>query len=186
MSSIILLESPDNCGKSTQIHEINRHFYPDKLFHTLHYGGVRKPGITPDQYKEISKKYYREMFSLFQIAQYNNLNLICDRSHIGDFIYGPLFRNYDGSYVFDLEKETSLNWKEIYLITFIDEVDNLIKREDGYSYSIDREVKQKEINLFIEAHETSTIPHKFLLNIKDYGIKEVGEIVCSWLDKEMK
>ena len=181
---LIVYEAPDNCGKSTQIQEIIKHFYPDKLFHVLHYSGTKNKGYTPEEYLKNSKQYYREMFSLFQIAQYNGINLICDRSHLGELVYAQKYRGYSGDYVLDLEKEINLRWSDVFLITFVDTVDNLIAREDGLSFSINREDKQEEINKFISAHERSNIPHKLLINIENLSIKEVTSYIISWLKKE--
>lgn len=84
---IIFVEGPDNSSKSTQIHEINRFFYPKIMFHTLHYGGVRKPGITPEQYLEYSRKYYSDMFRMIYLANTQNISLILDRSHLSGYVY---------------------------------------------------------------------------------------------------
>lgn len=183
---IIFIEGPDNVGKSSQIHEINRFFYPKIMFHTLHYGGVRKPGITSEQYLDYSQKYYSDMFRMIYMANTQNINLILDRSHCGEFVYSQKYRGYSGDYIFGLEKAWESELSNSFLITFIDEPKNLIAREDGYSFSTNLEDKKEEISKFIEVHENSNIPHKFLLNIKDYGIKEVSEIICSWLEAEMK
>ena len=183
---IIYIEGPDNVGKGSQIHEINRFFYPKIMFHTLHYGGVRKPGITPEQYLEYSRKYYSDMFRMIYLANTQNISLILDRSHLGEIPYAQKYRGYDGHYVLELEKTWASELQNSFLITFIDEPENLIKREDGYSFSTNLEDKKEEINKFEEAHNKSIIPHKFKMNINGYGIKEVGNIVCEWLEKEMK
>jgi len=183
---IIFIEGPDNCGKGSQIHEINRYFYPKIMFHTMHYGGVRKPGITPEQYLEYSRMYYSDMFRMIYLANTRGINLILDRSHLGEIIYAQKYRGYSGDYVLELEKHWDEELQNSYLITFYDKPENLIKREDGYSFSINKEDKIEEINKFIDAHDKSIIPHKLLMNIDGYGIKEVGKIVCEWLEKEMK
>lgn len=95
-------------------------------------------------------------------------------------------RGYDCHYVLETEKAWASELQNAFLITFIDEPENLIKREDGYSFSTNLEDKKEEINKFEEAHNKSIIPHKFKMNINGYGIKEVGNIVCEWLEKEMK
>ena len=34
-----------------------------------------------------------------------DINLIFNRSHLGETVYSPLYRGYSGDYVFDIEKK---------------------------------------------------------------------------------
>jgi len=111
---------------------------------------------------------------------------IYDRSHLGESVYSPIYRNYSGDYVFDIEKESKdFGCKTINscaLIVFVDEPENLIKRDDGLSFSVDLDKKQDEINRFIEAFNKSNIKKKILINIKDRSIEEVHEIIVKFLE----
>ena len=63
---------------------------------------------------------------------------------------------YTGEYVLDIEKNFSTYaaiWDNLYLITLVDEPQNLIDRDDGLSFSIDLDKKTTEIdNFIITAH----------------------------------
>lgn len=180
--AIIICEGLDRCGKDTQIKLIQQLFI-DKPLHILHYSNY-KGFETAIQTEEYSYKVYKSMFELLS-NNYKQLHFILNRSHIGEYVYAPMYRSYSGSYVFNLElyqkrihKEF---WESIYLITFIDEVDNLIKRDDGLSHSIETDKKQEEINRFIEATNKSNINHKKIININGKNIEKVFEEVKEFL-----
>lgn len=113
------------------------------------------------------------MFDLMlETSKLSKAGVICDRSHIGEMVYGPIYRGYSGEYVLDIEHEFSHIhplWDNLFLFTLYDEPENLIKRDDGLSFSTDLEKKRVEINNFKHAHSSSTIKHKMLLNIKEHS-----------------
>lgn len=95
-------------------------------------------------------------------ASEDSMALILDRSHVGEAVYSPLYRNYNGDFVFE-EERTFLwqdNLKRIKLILFTDDAENVIKRDDGLSFSIDLNTKKKEIELFDKAFEKSILNKK--------------------------
>lgn len=172
----IIIEGPDNVGKTTLINNLKKELN-DRTFHTLHYSNVRQP--TPSKHIEYSKKLYREMFAIAKYTHDIGSNTICDRSHIGEMVYSPMYRNYSGDYVLDIEKEYDLS--HFILITLIDEAHNLINRDDGLSHSVDPHKKQKEIDLFVESHNKSNINKKLLVNIKDFNEKELSKKVLDYI-----
>lgn len=170
---IILCEGPDNVGKGTQIQKLLPLIH-NKPTHQLHYSAV-KGFPTPEETLKYSKEIYDSMFRLLYNGSVN-CNFILDRSHIGEMIYAPMYRKYSGDYVLELEKNWKKHtefWSQIYLVTFIDEPENLIKRDDGLSFSIDIEQKRKEINLFIDATKKSNVQHKHIINIFGRTIDQV-------------
>ena len=66
-------------------------------------------------------------------------------------------------------------------IVLIDEIENLIKREDGLSFSIDKEKKENEIQKFTEFYKKSNIKNKLLLNINGKNIDEVFNIITEFI-----
>ena len=88
--------------------------------------------------------------------------LICDRAHLGECVYSPIYRDYSGDFVFEEEKNFIWqdNLKRIKLILFTDDAENVIKRDDGLSFSIDLDTKKKEIELFDKAFEKSILNKK--------------------------
>jgi hypothetical protein len=167
---IIILEGPDAVGKSTQLLNIQP-LLSDKPLHVMHYMAIK--GV--DGVRSYSEKMYNQMFDILSTNYYKS-NFILDRSHIGEVVYSPMYRDYDGSYVYDIEKKYQGNhrfWDEVYLITLIDEPSNLIARDDGLSFSVELDKKTCEIEAFCDAHMESRIEHKKLLNIKNKTPDEV-------------
>ena len=163
---ILIFEGPDNSGKGTLISNIKT-YYKNISFHTLHYSNIK--GFTSDESIKYGKKLYFEMFKIIEFCANQNISLICDRSHIGEVVYGPIYRNYDGNYIFDIENEfkNKYIWRNINLITLYDSPENLIKRDDGLSFSIEINKKQQEIDNFVKAHYNSNIENKLLINISE-------------------
>jgi len=178
---IIIFEGPDNVGKGTQIQKILPYLH-DRPTHQLHYSAVTGFN-TPEETKEYSEKTYFSMFKLLH-HYYEEFNFVLDRSHIGEMVYAPLYRNYDGDYVLEIEKVWMGYdfWKQIYLITFVDDPENLIKRDDGLSFTIEPDKKKDEINRFMEAFKKSNIKYKHTINVFNKSIDQVHEEVRKYLD----
>lgn len=154
----------DNVGKSTQIENIKQ-LFNNQIFQTLHYSSIK--GLSKEDNIRYSEHLYDDMFSLFEDSNYNR-NIICDRSHLGEYVYGKMYRDYDPDWIFSLEQDYSYStrmWNRLSLITFIDEPQNLIDRDDGLSFSTDLDKKTEEIERFVKAHNRSMIKHKALINI---------------------
>lgn len=180
---ILILEAPDNCGKSTQVQKLI-HLFHDKSIHQLHYSSVKGFNNNVEIFT-YSCKMYSDMFKLLY-SNYKDMHFILDRSHIGEMVYGPMYRDYEGDYVLNIEnywREDKDFWDEIYLITFIDTPVRLIERDDGLSFSIDLEKKAKEVELFQKAHERSLIKNKLLIDIKNLNENEVFQKIREFIER---
>lgn len=179
----IIIEGPDNVGKTTLIQNLKNHFN-QYTFQTLHFSAVKHSSI--EEGIAYSTKQYTEMFELMQhFIKYDKSGIICDRSHLGEMVYGPIYRNYTGEYVLDIEKKYHHIhdlWNNIVLITLYDEPENLIAREDGLSFSADIDKKTTEINNFKHAHDMSTIKNKLLLNIAHHDEQAAKFAVINYIE----
>ena len=100
----IIVEGVDRLGKSSLINGLQ-----NKLgFHqVVHY---QKPELL-DIYNVSNNK--NDALKMYQAKCFNNMfhmlssggNFILDRAHLGEFVYSPRYREYDGSYVFELENK---------------------------------------------------------------------------------
>ena len=106
-------------------------------------------------------------------------SIIVDRSHIGEMVYSPLYRNYSGDYVLDIEKQ--YNTDNFYLIVLTDRAENLISRDDGLSHSTDIDKKNEELELFREAFQKSNIKNKYMMNIEGHNENEVLNKVLDYI-----
>lgn len=174
MNLNIIIEGPDNVGKSTLIRGLKKHF-KDTIFHVLHYSALN---CDKSKMMEMSQKYYKQMFSLLR----SDINFICDRSYIGEFVYGPLYRNYTES---DLQVYTDMELsliscdKPTIIVYLHDDVQNLIDRDDGLSISNKPEMIKKELDLYKKTISQSKLPH---IEVKSTNEEETLQKVIRGLD----
>ena len=179
----VLFEGPDNCGKGTQIELLrNRLAKLDQPVHIIHYSGFKLP---KEECIAYSKKLYAEMFRLMAVNSSSDpkvvSNLIFDRAHLGEYVYGKIYRDYDADWIFNLE-QTYLKFifPEPRLIVFVDSPEKLIARDDGLSFSTEMDKKTYEVQRFIEAYEKSNLK-KCLINIGNKDIATVEKEVIHFL-----
>lgn len=161
----IVIEGCDAIGKGTQIALIEKEF--EKLaaaVHIIHYSNIKLD--TNDAIKVASQIRYREMFKLMSSVPDNNV-LIFDRSHIGESVYSPMYRNYNGDFVFDFEKDyVKREHPETKLIVFTDTPEAVIERDkkrgDGLSFSLDVDKKKQELEAFERAYNMSCLDKKLI------------------------
>lgn len=178
----IMVEGIDNVGKSTLIRNLQK-YLNDFTLQMLHYSNV--PQESKEKGIEYAKDLYTQMFHIMSQSQrYENSGFICDRSHIGEAVYAPMYRGYCGDFVFDIEKQFNfINsfWDNLFLITLYDDPENVIARDDGLSYSTDLVEKNTEIELFLEAHEHSNIKNKLAVNVKELDADALFEHVKTFI-----
>ncbi len=173
---IIILEGMDRCGKSTIAKSIQNKLYEIDKKPTIicKYNNIQSEKINIE---ETSKKHYEAGFK-FIAENIEKYNLIFDRFHIGEYVYSPIYRNYVGDYVFNIEKKykSITQSNKIKLIILIDNPEKLLKREDNKSLSNDIRKKRIERAFFKDAYNHTTIKNKLLININGkLSIKDVNK-----------
>ena len=172
---IILIEGQDRTGKDTLIKYLTQQLFEYSPI-VIHCIGPSKKCKEP---LKQSKEFYK---NLLLLISNNNNNFILNRSHLGEIVYGPLYRNYDGYYVLDLEKKYLLNTdKNVILISLIDSSYKNIKREDGDSLSNNTEDINNEIKQFKNMYELSNIKNKLFIDINNKIIEDVRYEVINFL-----
>ncbi len=183
MSKFIIIEGTDNTGKDTQQNLIIEKV-KNLVFHKIHYSSLP---FKDDKEKHISysTKMYDDMFKLMMVSKDKDINLIFNRSHLGETVYSLLYREYSGDYVFDIEKKyVNQLRKELYLITLTNDPHTILKRDDGKSFYANEEDVKAEIDGFNRAHRLSKIKNKLLLNIGTMSAEEVSNIIVDFLSHE--
>lgn len=157
----------DRLGKSTLIVNIQREF---GFFNIMHY---QRPSLLPsltDGNDEGAQRRALETYQKHSFASMFNLlrgdePFIMDRGHLGEVVYAPRYRGYDGNYVFDLEHEAMENWRvtpssvnqpfpaKLILLTTSD---FSFIEDDGLSFAFDK--KEEEQVDFIKAFNRSKLP----------------------------
>jgi len=175
---IIIFEGIDNVGKDTQIKLFQKYMFDKYMmnFHQLHYSGFSSDKIEKNELLDMNYKLYSEMFDLINKHDYN---FILNRSHLGEYVYGNMYRGYDPSYIFDLEKTRMI--KEIKLILLLDSSESVISRDDGHSFTTNIEVKKKEIELFKEVFNRTLIKDKIL--IEKNTIQNIQEQIRTFIER---
>lgn len=160
----------DNCLKDTFIQLFRATLLPETQ--------ILKYNSPPDGVSNVElwqKAHFEDMFDLIKTTLDNgSRNLILNRAHLGEYVYSPIYRGYEGNWVFDLEK-SFLNSSDFYqsnvkLFVFYDSNNsNLHFREDGKSFSNHNDENlDKERNRFLKAYEKSMITDKRLFDLSDY------------------
>lgn len=160
----IILESIDRCGKSSLSEDLQ-----DALgYHlVIHYEKPKKleaykHAIDPlEHYQEQS---FITMFNLLTASS----RLILDRAHLGEYVYSPRYRGYDGSYVFDMEQqfiEAGSQFHETTLLVLLTTTDFSIMKDDGLSFDFSK--REEEQVDFIKAFNQSHIKNKLLIDVSN-------------------
>lgn len=154
-------------------------YFIDKPVQWLHYSAV--PGLAPFKQTEAFKKIFDHMF---RIIQDDSAHWILDRSHLGETVYGTLYRPEENTgYVWYLEGKYRIAEKDnIGLIIFYDSSFENLKRDDGDSYTTDLEISKKEVELFKTAFNTTSIQNKLLIDIAGKNPDQVEKEVFDFLN----
>lgn len=170
-----LIEGVDRMGKSTLIegllqelgyHLVVHYEKPKKL---KAYSDLPHKGLFRYQWET-----YNEMFRMIDVGT----KLILDRAHLGEAVYAPMYRKYDGDYVFSMEKLVATHGARLVLLTTSDF--SFIK-DDGLS--LDFSKKEIEQAKFIDAFSRSTIEDKVLVDVANGkgGYRDPKEILAAVL-----
>jgi len=189
MGKFIIIEGTDNVGKDTQqdliIKNISEH-----VFHKLHYSALPFKD-DKEKHATYSKELYESMFLLMMKSKLahqkgdTDINLIFNRSHLGETVYSPLYRGYSGDYVFDIEKKyTKALREDLYLITLTNDPHTILKRDDGKSFYGNEEEVKAEVDGFRRAHRLSTIKNKLHVDVGTMSAVEVSNIITEFLNHE--
>lgn len=191
----VIIEGIDRLGKDTLIKGIQ-----DRLgfFQVIHY---QKPQLLERYVTEVAKHknvseadVKREALKLYQIESFRamfklmagmlNPRIICNRAHLGETVYAKRYRGYDGSYVFDIEKQFSYTEGPLsqVLLVVLHTTDFSFITDDGLSLDVTKREEEQED--FIEAYHKSVIPNKLLIDVHDgkggfVSPQFVLEAVCS-------
>ena len=173
----ILVEGLDRLGKSTLVESIQQEL---GYFQVIHFGKPQKlkyyekittslEGIRPDESAEINPLFqyqfasFKNMFELLR----SDARIISDRAHLGECVYSPIYRNYSGDYVYDLERKYGMgdNWDARLILLTEDFATAKHFVDDGLSFDVTK--REQEQNLFLEAFEKSIIRDKRIVCVTD-------------------
>ena len=183
MSKFIIIEGTDNTGKDTQQNLIIQNLH-NFVFHKVHYSSLPFKNDT-EKHTQYSTQMYTDMFRMMMELKDKDVNIIFNRSHLGETVYSPLYRGYSGDYVFDIEKQFANALREnLYLITLTNDAHIIMDRDDGKSFYTNEEEVKAEIDGFNRAHRLSKIKNKLKINIGTMGAEDISKIIIDFLNHE--
>jgi len=161
----LLIEGLDRLGKDTLIRGIQDRYGYHLVLH------FRKPELLQCYESGASpqRSYQEASFTtMFQVLHAPGATIICNRAHLGECVYAPMYRGYPGDYVFELEKQfgvSRLTDVRLVLLTedfarsghFVD---------DGQSLGA-ADKREREQSLFLAAFEKSIIADKRIVCVTD-------------------
>ena len=186
---VFIFEGTDGTGKDTQIEKLVDYFNYRNIFPLVISSSNLHCNVDKVKYRELSLNRYTNLFSFIDYCAKSEEVFIFNRCHLSEYVYSPLYRNYDGYFVFALENNVSKEMLDnnIVLITFIGDAGQVLKRDtergDNKSFSYDIEMRKKEIDKFEEAHNLSRIAHKTIINITNKSIDKIHKEVISYYKK---
>jgi len=146
MNNVIILEGPDNIGKSTLVNDIKLYDFNEKPEFVIKHWG---PNKTKAEGRKVMDAFIREL------RNKDNTTYVCDRSPFGEFVYGQMFRTYDPwsyfeSVVSDINR---LNTRFLFISFWADEntydIFKLPKKDDEEKEYQHRHMSEKVSNAFI-------------------------------------
>lgn len=165
---IYAIEGMDNCLKDTIIYELRSILPP--ATQVLKFSNPPK-GVHA---KEYQMKHFQDMFDLMESTlAVNKRHLILNRSHLGEFVYAPIYRKYDADWIFEMEKAflaKKNHSEQSALLLFYDSSNQKLKlREDGKSFSeLDDAKMNNERERFLQAFDKSHFEHKMKFDLLSY------------------
>lgn len=188
-----LIEGIDRLGKSTLVNGIlntegyNLVIHYDKPLDLNYYKCDDMHGFFCDPEKDTPNGRKKQFMTdlnhvMFQMIQNLNAPIIFDRAHLGETVYAPLYRKYDGDYVFDIEKAYQTDSAR--LILLISSNLDMIT-DDGLSF--DPANKLIEQQRFLRAFSLSQIKDKIIIDVHNGkgGFKSKEQILDEALNKTM-
>jgi thymidylate kinase len=176
---LLIIEGTDRTGKDTLIKSLMAKYPNSEMVHWGYPVGDTNDEKT--EYQKMSFGYLMRWFKFKKIM--GNLDLlIWNRSHIGEYVYGTIYRDsYPQLWIPELEDEFLKDDKDVYLVLLQADAEFIVSQEDGKSYSDRLEDKQLEIAKFEEAFNNSIILNKTKIKVNngnEYNLSdEITEIV---------
>ena len=164
MPQKFIIEGLDFLGKSTLIEGIlNRVGYHE----VIHYQKPKKLACYNGDYLEYQRASFRTMFQLLN----SNANIVMDRGHLGEMVYAPIYRGYDGDYVIELERVYRADMMQDVRLVLLTEDFSVSKHfiDDGESLG-GVEKREQEQELFLKAFNQSTFKDKRIVCVTDQGM----------------
>lgn len=167
---ILIIEGMDRCGKDSLIKHLRANVLTGAKTTMIHCSSP------PDKAaKTWAIRHYYHL--LEEVSRLNDTgwDIILNRSHLGENVYGPIFRKTEAGWVYDLD-DIFLSDRECLLVTLLDSPERAIARDDGESLSKNVDDIQLISDQFVKVHNESKIKNKVLYNYKTETDKSIEKM----------
>jgi hypothetical protein len=126
-----------------------------------HFSAAMVMKTEEDMKRDALRAYQFASFEAMFHMLASDARLLLNRAHLGEMVYAPRYRKYDGDYVYELE-ERLCPLDEV-LLVLLHTSDFSFIGDDGDSFDFDK--KDEEQMDFVRAFERSKIKHKLMLDV---------------------
>jgi hypothetical protein len=173
----IILEGIDRTGKDSLIaglqdrlgYFLNIHYEKPKALRKYFDARSAQSHLSMGQIGALALRDYQEASFVNMLHLLSgNCRTILNRAHLGEYVYSPRYRGYDGSYVFELEQafiESSSKFREKSLLVLLTTSDFSFIQDDGLSFDFTK--KEEEQEDFIKAFNQSAFTNKLLIDVSN-------------------
>lgn len=163
---LAIIEGIDRIGKSTcASHLVNMHG-----FARFHFG--KPEGDTTRDRAMFQKGSFKTTMPIFAELGHRT-NIVLDRAHLGESVYGPIYRGDSGvdlGYLNELEQQ--FDHDEVAMVLVVHRDLELVRsRDDGEGY--DAAKNGEEQDRFVAAFKASKIYRKHALDVTDLDIQHM-------------
>lgn len=172
--SIIIIEGLERCNKTSTVNFIRSKIQNPLLI--VHHSAKPPKGLTRQQMQTWAAIHYTELFKTFDTLSSRGYDIIMDRAHIGEYVYGHMYRGNSTEDDYMFFPETLIDLSSVYLILLTDSPKNVLSREDGQSLSTTEEKIDTERKRFIEGTAKSKVLNKLHVDWESYFPGETFEV----------
>lgn len=163
----IIIEGLDALGKDTLIKGICDSFNYENIA-IRHFAKPPKNNIDPLSFQiNVFLKEFNLLHSFSSCNDYHKNLIIWNRSHLGEYVWGSLYRGCNKHVISDKLKSIEEKYliDETYLIYLYSDADFAAKNEDGESLGKSISDKEHQLKLFGEIYDSSLIKNKIKIKV---------------------
>jgi thymidylate kinase len=175
---IIMLDGQDRCSKDTTIEQL-RKVISNPHISVMH---EAKPPSNTDP-KQWAIDHYRYMLSNVRRASFSNEVLIYNRSHLGETIWGPMYRKYDTEFIFQMERDYLADLPNVFMVLLTDTSERLMARDDGKSLTQSAAELDAVRAKFVQSFDRSSIQNKKHVKLEEVKFEDVFQTVWSFINE---
>lgn len=178
---LLIIEGTDRTGKDTLIQSLMAKYHNSEM---VHWG--YPVGDTNDEKTEYQKMSFGYLMRWYKFKKtMGNLDLlIWNRSHIGEYVYGTIYRDsYPETWIPSMEETYLSNDEDITLVLLEADPEFIVKNDDGESYSNKLEDKKVEISKFQQAFNNSIIINKLKIKVNEGDNYNDAESIFNLVDR---